>query len=82
MVVERMGSHRQEKRQAGWIIDKDGQKKPCVVSDLSRYGAKITLLGNHELPAEFILSFSHENRRSRAVWRTCFNVGVRFDEAA
>jgi hypothetical protein len=76
---------RQEPRisveRSGWIIKDDGRKDPCVVRNVSRSGAKITLLGRDNLPAEFTLSVLGARHRSRLVWRTRFNVGVAFAAA-
>ena len=65
-------------KKSGWIIGDDGEKKPCLVSNLSQHGAKVTLLSRHDLPVEFILSMSGVERRSQIVWRTYSNVGVEF----
>ena len=65
--------------QAGWIIEDNGQKSPCLLINLSRSGAKITLLARNELPAEFTLCVGELSRRGRMVWRTCFNAGLEFE---
>jgi hypothetical protein len=71
-------AHRMSVEKPGWIISDEGHKRPCLVSNLSRNGAKVTLLGRDDLPVEFTLSVSGAEHRSRIVWRTCFNVGVQF----
>jgi hypothetical protein len=63
---------------SGWIICADGEKKPCLVSNLSRHGANVILLSRHDLPVEFMLSISGVERRSQVVWRRYLKVGVEF----
>jgi hypothetical protein len=65
-------------KKSGWIISDDGEKKPCLVSNLSQHGAKVTLLSRHDLPVEFTLSVSGVERRSQIVWQTYLSVGVEF----
>ena len=67
--------------QAGWIIEDGGQKRPCLLKNLSKGGAQITLLARNELPAEFTLLVGEMSYRSRMVWRTCFNAGLQFQPA-
>ena len=67
--------------QAGWIIEDGGHKRPCLLANLSKGGAKITLLARNELPAEFTLLVGEMSHRSRMVWRTCFNAGLQFQPA-
>jgi hypothetical protein len=67
--------------QAGWIIEDGGQKRPCLLKNLSKGGAQITLLARNELPAEFTLLVGEMSHRSRMVWRTCFNAGLQFQPA-
>jgi hypothetical protein len=72
---------RKKMNQAGWIIEDDGRKKPCLLANLSKTGAKISLLGRNELPAEFTLCIAGLSRRSRTVWRTCLSAGLQFEPA-
>ena len=61
---------------SGWIISEDGQSKPCVVSNLSPTGAKLTVLTRDDLPPEFNVSVDGTKYRSRLVWRAGLHVGI------
>jgi hypothetical protein len=63
---------------SGWIISDDGQSKPCVVSNLSPSGAKLTVVSRDDLPAQFSVSVAGAKHRSRLVWRAGLHVGVQF----
>lgn len=80
-VLELRSEPRKIMTQAGWIIEDGGQKRPCLLANLSKSGAKITLLARNELPAEFTLCVGELSRRSRMVWRTCFTAGLQFQAA-
>ena len=62
----------------GWVITDDGKTEPCIVSNISSAGAKVTLLSRQVLPPEFTLSLSGQKHRSRLAWRTVFHAGVEF----
>ena len=77
--VEQRHEPRKIMTQVGWIIEDGGQKRPCLLANISKNGARITLLARKELPAEFTLCVGAMSRRSRMVWRTCFNAGLQFE---
>jgi hypothetical protein len=63
---------------SGWIISDEGQSEPCVVSNLSPTGAKLTVLSRDDLPAEFTVSVEGSKHRSRLIWRAGLHVGIEF----
>ena len=69
-------------RQPGWItLDGGFAARPCVVHDMSRAGAKITVEDPNVLPAELRLAFSRDARTGRnceVVWRRGKSFGVKF----
>jgi hypothetical protein len=60
----------------------DGQSThPCVLSDLSTDGAKITGVLASVIPNEFMLRIPHRgSRRCRVLWRLPFELGVEFTD--
>jgi hypothetical protein len=66
----------------GTIYVGDGSPgRPCLVSNLSNGGAKISRVDAHLLPNEFMLSLSPRRGPSRKChirWRTKHDVGVEF----
>jgi hypothetical protein len=62
----------------GWIVSDDGRSKPCLVSNLSSDGAKLTVLTRDQLPAQFTLSVEGVRHRTRLVWHTGLHAGVQF----
>jgi hypothetical protein len=80
-MLELRSEPRKTMAQAGWIIEDGGQKRPCLLANISKSGAKITLLARSELPPEFTLSVGEMCRRTRMVWRTSFNAGLQFQPA-
>lgn len=77
---------RKHKRQPlhypAWIVLKADQPPyKCMLSDVSKNGAKITIAGHLEPPEEFILLLSAEGRtrrHCRVVWREGTSMGVEF----
>jgi hypothetical protein len=80
-MLELRAEPRKSMTQAGWIVEDGGRKRPCLLTNLSKSGAKITLLARNELPPEFTLCVGQMSRRSRMIWRTCFNAGLQFEPA-
>jgi PilZ domain-containing protein len=62
----------------GMVVVDNETRHPCLVSNLSSGGAKISLVQRHALPEEFTLSLSGSSNRVRLVWRTGFHAGVEF----
>jgi hypothetical protein len=62
---------------AGWIVT-DDSRRPCIVSNLSGAGAKLTLLNCYDVPDDFTLSIEGTEHRCQIVWRTRFHAGVAF----
>ena len=73
---------RKSLREPGWITLEGGfAARPCVVQDLSRSGAKVTIDDPNMLPAKLRLAFSRDARTGRnceVVWRRGRSVGVKF----
>jgi hypothetical protein len=69
---------RQPVEMSGWIVGDDGRSRPCVVSNLSPDGAKLTVLSRDPLPAQFTLLVEDVKHRSRLVWQTGLHAGVQF----
>ncbi len=64
---------------SGMMVFADGGTYPCIVTNVSGCGAKLSLLRNsRELPVEFSLSIDGRESYVRIVWRTRFHVGVQF----
>ena len=73
---------RKSLRQSGWITLEGGfAARPCVVQNMSRSGAKITIEDPNVLPARLRLAFARDARTGRnceVVWRRGKSVGVKF----
>src|SRR5260370_41109336 len=69
---------RQPVEMSGWIVGDDGRSRPCVVSNLSPDGAKLTVLSRDPLPVQFTLLVEDVKHRSRLVWQTGLHAGVQF----
>ena len=58
-------------------------ERPCILSDFSDGGAKITGVRVSTIPDEFLLRFSHghgRTRRCRVIWRTDDTLGIEFTD--
>jgi hypothetical protein len=61
----------------------DGGTYPCIVTNISGLGAKLSLLrSSQELPDQFSLSVDGNKSPVRIVWRTRFQVGIQFMSAS
>jgi PilZ domain len=60
-------------------------ERPCIVSDFSNGGAKITGVRTKTIPDEFKLRISHSQGRARTchvIWRTDDTLGVEFTDSS
>ncbi|MGB8606130.1 PilZ domain-containing protein [Bradyrhizobium sp.] len=68
--------------QPGWITLEGGfAARKCVVQDMSKTGAKITVDDPNMLPAKLRLAFARDastGRHCEVVWRRGRTVGVKF----
>ena len=58
-------------------------ERPCILSDFSNGGAKITGVRVSTIPDEFLLRFSHghvRTRKCRVIWRTDDTLGIEFTD--
>ena len=73
---------RKSLRQPGWITLEGGfAARTCVVEDISKSGAKVTVEDNNTLPTKLRLAFTRDARGGRpceVVWRHGRTVGVKF----
>jgi len=56
-------------------------ERPCMISDMSSTGAKLTIGDDAPIPDEFHLLLSRDGnarRRCRVIWRKGFYAGVKF----
>jgi hypothetical protein len=61
------------------VISYGDQSVPCSMADVSVGGAKLILLRDADLPAEFVLQLAgHVQRHCTLVWRNERAVGVQF----
>jgi hypothetical protein len=69
-----------------WILTGPGDApRKCMLSDISDTGARVTGLGEDDLPQEFVLLLAKDGstrRRCRQVWRNDGRVGVEFQKAS
>jgi PilZ domain len=57
--------------------------RPCILSDFSNGGAKITGVRASTIPDEFMLRFNHGHggtRKCRVIWRTDDTLGIEFTD--
>jgi hypothetical protein len=83
MLRERRKTSRVEWNASALVYDCEGDwGYPCVISDLSKGGAKITGVIVENLPDEFMLRISRArgSRKCRVLWRKRDKVGVAFIE--
>jgi len=73
---------RQPLHYPAWIVlGTDQPPYKCMLSDVSKAGAKISIAGHLEIPDEFVLLLSADGRTRRicrVVWREGTHVGVEF----
>jgi hypothetical protein len=67
---------------AGDNLDVDRHlERPCILSDLSAGGAKLSNVRGNTIPDEFRLRTPNGDRRTcHVVWRTANELGVRFTD--
>jgi hypothetical protein len=69
---------------AGILIDQTSAPIPCMISDISESGARLSLEGAAELPESFVLLLipnGAARRSCRIIWREGTTVGVVFPQA-
>jgi hypothetical protein len=76
--MERRQTSRSQAQKAGVMAFEDGTSCACIVKNISRCGAKLSLLQSRLVPNEFSLTIGHTKSRVRTIWRTRFHVGVEF----
>ncbi len=79
---ERRQNFRVEWKSSAAFYDGEGRRHPCVVSDLSNGGAKITGANPETMPDDFLLLVSPHSalRTCHIAWRGKDAVGVRFTD--
>jgi hypothetical protein len=86
MRQERRRNFRVEWNSPATIYDADRQlARPCILSDFSNTGAKITGVLTSTIPDEFMLRIARGHgrvRNCRVVWRTDDAVGIEFTDRA
>jgi hypothetical protein len=80
--LERRLSPRKRVTVTGWIVT-DGRGPPsvCVLWDVSRTGARLSLMEPEKLPEKFLLLFSRNGFPGigcRVVWRSGMQVGIEY----
>jgi len=77
---ERRKSFRVEWNLPATIYDVDRELvRPCIVSNFSNTGARVTGVRATTIPDEFVLSITPGRRRKcRVIWRSDDTLGVRF----
>ena len=59
-----------------------GQRRECVVTNISDHGAHISVADSEAIPDSFLLLLAENGaarRRCRVIWRKAREVGVKFD---
>jgi hypothetical protein len=84
MRQERRKNFRVEWNSPATIYDADRQlARPCILSDFSNSGAKITGVVASTVPDEFMLRIARghgRTRHCRVIWRTDDTVGIEFTD--
>lgn len=81
MQRDRRRMFRVEWNSSGTLYDLNGRRaRPCIVSNFSNGGARLTGIGPETLPDEFLLRISPHSRarKCHVVWRSRDAVGVEF----
>ena len=82
MALTKKREARKSLQQSGWITLEGGfAARPCVVQDMSKSGARITIDDPNMLPAKLRLAFARDARTGRncaVVWRRGKSVGIKF----
>ena len=80
MRSERRKNFRVEWKSPAAFYDSEGRRHPCVVSDLSNGGAKVTATKLETIPDDFLLLVSPHSRlrACHVAWRSQGAVGVAF----
>lgn len=77
---------RKQIRYAAWIDLGSGPPlRPCTIYDISNTGVRITLGTKEQIPAEFTLVLTADERlrrRYRVIWQDGFDVGAAFIQQA
>jgi hypothetical protein len=83
MVRRLRQAKRQELTYQAWIAYGEKQRVvPCMISNISRTGARICLPFNGDVPDHFVLMLSHSGRvkrRCKVAWRSALEIGVSFE---
>jgi hypothetical protein len=81
---ERRSNFRVEWNQPATIYDSERQlERPCILSNFSNTGAKITGVRASTIPDEFMLRITRGRgrvRKCRVLWRNEHTIGVKFDD--
>ena len=85
MRQDRRKNFRIEWKSPSTIYDVDQHlERPCIVSDFSNGGAKLTMVDASTIPDQFILTFAsgrRGRRKCRVLWRSKGMLGVEFADA-
>ncbi len=76
---------RRSVRYGAWLTLADGAMARCMLSDISKTGARIMLESAAAVPDKFVLVLSANGmarRACRAEWRNPKEIGVKFDKNA
>jgi hypothetical protein len=84
MTAERRKNYRIQWHSRAMISGRDGDwSAPCVLSDFSNGGAKISGLDVRHVPDQFVLRMARgvRPRNCRVLWRSTEAIGVEFTDA-
>lgn len=64
----------------GMVFSPDGEEHACIVKDISKIGARISMNGADGLPQEFILAIDGYSAptKARLIWNDGVEAGVKF----
>lgn len=75
-------TRRHRLRRNAWFMLDAGQRRECVVTNISDHGAHISVADSDDIPDSFLLLLAESGatrRRCRVIWRKPREVGVKFD---
>jgi hypothetical protein len=81
MRAEKRKSPRKFVKYPAWVEEGEDLLQPCLLSDVSQSGARLTVADSDKLSDEFVLRLSRDGssrRKCRVVWREGRQVGVSF----